>query len=107
MYPAASSVENLRGVQNRLRIVPDVGTFRSMARKTPLRDHLDLTGQTAEAFATAHGFSAWSVRHWARGDKHPQLDAQVKMGMAVGAVLAPEALLAFSLSAPVEQKVAA
>ena len=107
MYPSGRGVENLTTVQNRLLIVPDVGTFLIMARKTPLRDHLDSTGQTAEAFAAAHGFSAWSVRHWARGDKHPQLDAQVKMGAAVGAALSPEVWLAFSLAGAIEQQEAA
>ena len=65
--------------------------------KTPLRDHLELTGQTAEAFAAANGFSPWNVRHWSRGDKEPSLSAQLELETATGGVVTPQAWLAWRI----------
>lgn len=69
-----------------------------MDSETPIRSYLKRVGMTAEDFATKHDFSPWSVRHWARGDKHPNRDAQIKMGEVTKGDAGPEAWLAYSLS---------
>jgi hypothetical protein len=66
--------------------------------KTPLRDYLIKSGKSAEAFAIEHGLSPWSVRHWARGDKHPGLKAQICIAKATADVVTPGDWLAFSLT---------
>ena len=71
-----------------------------MPSKTPLRAHLDATQQTAETFATAHDLSPWSVRHWARGDKCPELENQIKLGEATGGSAGPDAWLNWTLENP-------
>jgi hypothetical protein len=65
---------------------------------TPLRQFLTSTGQEAEAFAEAHSLSPWSVRHWARGDKVPNLDSQVKLELATGGAVRPADWLAYGLA---------
>jgi hypothetical protein len=90
-------LQNLRRVQSSLRTVPDLGTLSGMT-KTPLRDYLDGVGQTAEAFAAAHNLSAWSVRHWARGDKEPSLGAQIDMEKATGGKITPADWLTWSIA---------
>lgn len=75
-------------------------------RDTPLRDYLSRTDQTAEAFATHHGLSPWSVRHWARGDKVPNAEAQRKLAEASGGLVTPEMWTAWRFS-PSEEGAAA
>lgn len=70
-----------------------------MAQSTPLREYLERTSQTAEAFAAMHGFSPWSVRHWARGDKMPRLQAQMRLAEATGGEVSPEKWLDASRNA--------
>lgn len=65
--------------------------------KTPLRDHLETTGQSAEAFAAAHGLSPWNVRHWSRGDKEPSLSSQIELDAATGGAVTPQTWLAWRL----------
>jgi hypothetical protein len=65
--------------------------------KSPLREYLESLGTTAEAWATDNGFSAWSVRHWSRGDKLPELDNQVALSEATDGKVSPEAWLAWSI----------
>lgn len=74
------------------------GTFGAVMSKTPLRQYLDSIGQTAEAFATEHGLSAWSVRHWSRGDKHPSLQNQMELRDATAGMVTPESWLSYSLA---------
>lgn len=88
MYPAGLHVENLQRVQNRLRIVPSVGTSGDMT-ETPLRRHLAEIGTSAEDFAVAHDLSPWSVRHWARGDKMPLLGNQLELERATAGKVTP------------------
>ena len=66
--------------------------------ETPLRTFLVESGKTAEQFAAEHGFSPWSVRHWARGDKEPSLHSQVEIERATAGVVAPASWLAWKLS---------
>lgn len=98
MYPVRDAVQNRCRVQYRLRLVPNLGTLPFMHSDTPIRSYLKRVGMTAEDFAAKHAFSPWSVRHWARGDKHPNQDAQVRMGEVTKGEAGPEAWLAYSLS---------
>lgn len=66
--------------------------------KTPLRDYLDETGQTAERFAADKGLSAWSVRHWARGDKTPSLESQQELERATESAVTPAMWLAWKIA---------
>lgn len=75
--------------------------------ETPLRAYLRSKGLTAEAFASGHGLSAWSVRHWARGDKTPALEAQRAIAVATDNEVTPEAWLAYTLARPADQRSAA
>ena len=64
--------------------------------KTPLHDFLTFEAQiTAAAFAAQHGLSAWSVRHWVRGDKTPSPEMQDKLAAATGGKVSPVDWAAF------------
>lgn len=67
---------------------------------SPLRSFLDDAKSTAEAFAASKGLSAWSVRHWARGDKLPTLDNQREIERATDGAVTPAMWLEWSLSRP-------
>ncbi len=97
MFRSPVRGKNLRRVQNRLRVVPKMGTFSGML-KSPLRDYLDTTGLSAETFAVEKGLSAWSVRHWARGDKLPELASQINIERATDGQVTPAMWLDWSLS---------
>lgn len=88
--------KNRGRVQNFLAIVPYVGTFRAML-KSPLREYLDQADTTAEAFAAAKGMSAWSVRHWARGDKLPNRGSQLDIERATDGKVSPADWLSWDL----------
>lgn len=66
--------------------------------KSPLREYLDEVATKAEAFATAKGLSAWSVRHWARGDKLPSRASQLDLEKATDGAVTPEKWLAWDLA---------
>ncbi len=66
--------------------------------ETPLRLFLATAEQSAEDFAAAHGFSAWSVRHWARGNKHPSLEAQQQLESATAGRITPADWLEFRIA---------
>lgn len=89
--------KNLRRVQNILAIVPNSGTFGDML-KSPLRDYLDTAKLSAETFAAEKGLSAWSVRHWARGDKLPELASQINIERATDGQVTPAMWLDWSLA---------
>jgi hypothetical protein len=78
-----------------------------METKTPLRDFLARRGINAEAFASDHQLSPWSVRHWARGDKMPQLEAQRRLEAATDGEVTPADWLAYSLARPSTEERAA
>lgn len=64
--------------------------------KTPLHDFLSKDAKiSASAFAGAHGFSEWSVRHWVRGNKIPSPDMQDRLSDATGGKVTPAAWAAF------------
>ncbi|GFE73475.1 hypothetical protein NTCA1_11240 [Novosphingobium sp. TCA1] len=65
---------------------------------TPLRKFLSDRSMTAEGFAADKGFSAWSVRHWARGNKMPSLSSQIEIETATDGAVAPTDWLAWSLA---------
>jgi hypothetical protein len=66
--------------------------------KTPLRSYLDETGQSAEVFASEKGLSPWSVRHWSRGDKLPELAKQIRLEEATDGAVTPGDWLAWDLA---------
>lgn len=70
-----------------------------MAADTPLRAFLTDRSMTAEDFASQHGLSAWSVRHWARGDKEPSLNSQIDLERATGGIVTPQSWLNWKLGA--------
>jgi len=65
---------------------------------TPLRRFLSDQSLTAEDFASAKGMSAWSVRHWARGDKVPSLQSQIDIEQATAGAVKPADWLGWTLS---------
>lgn len=65
--------------------------------KSPLREYLDETGATAEAFAASNRLSAWSVRHWARGNKLPNRSSQIDIEKATHGKITPAMWLAWDL----------
>jgi len=65
--------------------------------ETPLRRFLSDRSLTAEEFAAKHGLSAWSVRHWARGDKEPTLHSQIDIERATGGTVSPQDWLNWKL----------
>lgn len=89
--------KNLQWVQNRLRVVPNMGTVRQMS-KSPLREFLDAAESSAETFAVDKGLSPWSVRHWARGNKVPSLSSQMEIERATGGKVTPAMWLEWSLA---------
>lgn len=66
--------------------------------KSPLREYLDTAQLSAETFAVDKGLSAWSVRHWARGDKVPALASQLDIEKATDGSVTPSMWLAWSIS---------
>lgn len=92
-------IKNRQRVQKLLRIVPNVGTFCVMS-KSPLREYLDAEQSSAERFAADKGLSPWSVRHWARGDKLPELASQIALEKATDGKVTPAQWLEWSLSRP-------
>lgn len=66
--------------------------------KSPLRDYLAASEKSAEAFAAETGLSPWNVRHWARGDKVPELASQIKLETATGGAVTPAMWLEWSLA---------
>lgn len=69
---------------------------------SPLRDFLDNAQLSAETFAVDKGLSAWSVRHWARGDKLPSLSSQLEIEKATGGIVTPSMWLEWSLGRDAE-----
>lgn len=65
---------------------------------TPLRRFLSDQSLTAEDFASAKGMSAWSVRHWARGDKVPSLQSQIDIEQATAGAVTPALWLEWKLA---------
>ncbi|WP_159975830.1 MULTISPECIES: helix-turn-helix transcriptional regulator [unclassified Novosphingobium] len=65
---------------------------------TPLRKFLSERQLTAEDFASDKGMSAWSVRHWARGDKVPSLQSQIDIEQATGGAVKPADWLGWTLA---------
>lgn len=65
---------------------------------TPLRKFLSDRSMTAEDFASDKGMSAWSVRHWARGDKVPSLQSQIDIEQATGGAVKPSDWLGWTLA---------
>lgn len=106
MFRRSVRGKNRHRVQNLLAIVPSVGTYRRMS-KTPLREFLDTAQSSAETFAAEKGLSAWSVRHWARGDKLPALNSQLDIEKATDGAVTPAMWLEWSLSRPPVGKAAA
>lgn len=97
MFRPPGTLKNLVRVQFCLRPVPGLGTFVPMS-ETPLRRYLSDVGKTAEEFAADHELSAWSVRHWSRGDKIPIIETQRRLEQLTGGVVTPAAWLEWSLS---------
>jgi hypothetical protein len=75
--------------------------------KSPLRDYLDRAETSAETFAVEKGLSAWSVRHWARGDKLPALPSQIEIERATDGEVTPAMWLQWNLARPSKQDAAA
>jgi DNA-binding transcriptional regulator YdaS (Cro superfamily) len=65
---------------------------------TPLRQHLQTIGMTAEEFAANHSLSPWNVRHWSRGDKEPSLSSQLEIEAATGGAVRPSDWLEWRLA---------
>lgn len=80
-----------------LDIVPCQGTLWGMA-DTPLKIYLAAMGKSAEEFASDNGLSAWSVRHWVRGDKEPSLKSQVDLDRATSGKVTPAKWLSWRLA---------
>lgn len=74
-----------------------MGTLRPM-NKTPLKSFLEKAKVSAASFSREHGFSAWSVRHWTRGDKLPALRLQTKLEIATQGAVRPADWLEWKLS---------
>lgn len=89
MYRVQERVENLHRVHFRLPSVPGQGTVHPVMAETPLRKYLSDSKTAAEEFASTHGFSPWSVRHWARGNKLPSLDSQLELEKATDGKVSP------------------
>lgn len=102
MFLTGIESKNLARVQKVLAIVPSVGTFRGMS-KSPLREYLDAAEISAETFAADTGLSAWSVRHWARGDKLPALPSQLDIEKATKGKVTPAMWLEWNLQRPARQ----
>jgi len=71
--------------------------------ETPLRRYLDEVRKSAEVFAAEKDLSPWSVRHWTRGNKLPELKSQIKLQEATGGIVTPADWLAWDIGRQVEQ----